>query len=72
MNLVKNYYTSSNYTGLTSIPIKEEFNKYASNLITLGDFDTDHTNCCQVTKVAGAIDWTFKHCKKGIKKGTKQ
>ena len=67
MNLTKNYYTSSNYTGLTSIPSKKEFNKYASNSITLGDFDTDHSNCQQIKKVANAIDWTIKHCKKGNK-----
>lgn len=72
MNLVKNYYTPNNYMGLTNIPSKEKFSRYASNLITLSDFDTYHTNCCQVAKVASAIDWTFKHCKKGIKKGTKQ
>lgn len=68
MNLTKNYYTSSNYTGLTSIPTKEEFNMYASNLITLSDFDTDHSNCQQVEKVANAIDWTIKNSKKKGKK----
>ena len=64
MNLTKNYYTSSNYEGLTNIPSKKEFNKYASNLITLGDFDTDHSNCQQIDKVFNAIDWTIKNSKK--------
>ena len=68
MNLTKNYYTSSNYTGLTNIPSKEKFNMYASNLITLSDFDTDHSNCQQVEKVANAIDWTIKNSKKKGKK----
>ena len=68
MSLTKNYYTSSNYTGLTSIPTKEDFSKYTSNLITLGDFDTDHPNCCQVKKIANAIDWTIKNSKKKGKK----
>lgn len=64
MNLTKNYYTSNNYMGLTNIPSKEEFNMYVSNLITLGDFDTDHSSCQQIDKVANAIDWTIKHCKR--------
>ena len=64
MNLTKNYYTSSNYTGLINIPSKEDFSKYASNLITLGDFDTDHPNCLQIDKVANAIDWSIKNSKK--------
>lgn len=68
MNLTKNYYTSSNYTGLTNIPSKEDLSKYASNLITLGDFDTDHPNCNQINKVFNAIDWTIKNSKKKGKK----
>lgn len=68
MNLTKNYYTSTNYTGLTDMPSKQEFNKYASNLITLSDFETGHTNCQQVDKVFNAINWTLKNSKKKGKK----
>lgn len=64
MNLTKNYYTSSNYMGLTNIPSKEDFSKYASNLVTLSDFETDHSNCQQIEKVANAINWTIKNNKK--------
>ena len=58
----KNYYTSSNYAG--RIPNREEFHRYASNLITEADFDTDHSNGIQAAKVFSAIHWTLKNSKK--------
>lgn len=57
----RNYYTSSNYA--TTIPSRDEFHRFASNLITLSDFDIDHTNKVQIDKVDNAIKWTIKHCR---------
>ena len=63
MTVTKNYYTSSNYETIKPIPSCEEFHRYASNLITIGDFDTDHSNGIQAQKVGNAIDWTIKKAK---------
>ena len=68
--MTRNYYTSSNY--VNTIPTREEFHRYASNVISIGDFDTDHSNGRQAEKVDDAIKWTVKHSKKqpNYKKGT--
>lgn len=58
----KNYYTSSNYAA--TIPTREEFHQFASNIISIADFDTDHSNGLQTGKVDSAIKWTIKHNKK--------
>ena len=63
MTATKNYYTSSNYETIKPIPSREEFHKFASNLISIGDFDTDHSNGVQVQKAGDAIDWTIKKTK---------
>lgn len=58
----RNYYTtSSNYA--STIPSRDEFHKYASNLITISDFETDHTNELQISKVDTALRWTIKNRK---------
>lgn len=61
----KNYYTSSNYT--TTIPTREEFYRFAGNIISDSDFNTDHSNGIQVEKVDGAIKWTIKNTKKNCR-----
>lgn len=62
MKDTRNYYTSSNYAG--RIPTRDEFHRYASNLITEADFDTDHSNGIQAAKVFSSIHWTLKNSKK--------
>lgn len=63
MTVTKNYYTSSNYETIKPMPTREELHRYASNLISIGDFDTDHSNGIQVQKAGDAIDWTIKKTK---------
>lgn len=58
----RNYYLSSNYAG--KIPTREEFHTYASNLISEGDFCTNYSSGYQIDKVASAIKWTRKNCRK--------
>ena len=57
MTNTRNYYTSSNYAN--TIPIREEFHRYASNVLSIGDFDTNYTNGYQIDKVDAAIQWTI-------------
>lgn len=54
----KNYYTSSNYA--TTIPSREEFHRYASNLLAEGDFCTEYPSGYQISRVAQALDWSKK------------
>lgn len=58
----KNLTISSNCT--LRIPTREEFHRYASNIISIGDFDTNHSNTHQIDKIDAAIKWTIKHSKK--------
>lgn len=58
----KNYYTSSNYAAI--IPTCEEFHRFASNELSLGDFCTNYSSGYQIDKVASAIKWTHKNCRK--------
>lgn len=60
----KNYYTSSNYATINPIPTRDEFHKYTSNLISISDFETDHSNGIQVEKVLSSINWTKKLSRK--------
>ena len=46
------------------IPSREEFHRYASNLLTNSDFDTDYSSGFQVERVASAISWTYANEKK--------
>lgn len=62
----RNYYTSSNYA--TTIPSREEFHRYASNTISISDFETGHTSGIQVEKVVSSIIWTIKNDKKRIER----
>lgn len=64
----KNYYTSSNYVG--RIPTREEFHRYASNELSLGDFCTNHPSGYQIERVAQSIRWTIAN-DKGRNKNTK-
>ena len=61
----RNYYTSSNY--VSTAPTREEFHRYASNIININDFETDHSNGIQIEKVAISINWTIKNDKKRFK-----
>lgn len=63
----KNYYTSSNYAG--RIPNREEFHRYASNLLAEGDFCTEHSSGYQISRVANALDWSKKKASKVNKGG---
>ena len=60
----KNYYTSSNYATINPIPTRDEFHKYTSNLISISDFETDHSNGIQVEKVLSSINWAKKLSRK--------
>lgn len=42
------------------IPTREEFHRYASNLLTEGDFCTEHSSGYQASRVANALDWSKK------------
>ena len=57
----RNYYTSSNYAN--TIPTRDEFHRYTSNLLTNGDFCTDYSSGYQIDRVAQSIDWTRKKTK---------
>lgn len=63
MTVTKNYYTSSNYETIKPIPSREEFHKFASNLLADGDFCTEYASGYQINRVAQAIDWTIKKTK---------
>lgn len=54
----RNYYLSSNYAG-SPIPSREEFHRYASNMLAVGDFSTDYPSGYQVDRVARALRWTI-------------
>ena len=64
----KNYYTSSNYAG--RIPNREEFHRFASNELSLGDFCTNHPSGYQIERVAQSIRWTIEN-DRGRNKNTK-
>ena len=64
MTVTKNYYTSSNYETIKSTPTREEFHRYASNLLADGDFCTDYSSGYQINRVAQSLDWTIKKNKK--------
>ena len=63
MKVTKNYYTSSNYTTINPLPSRDEFHKFASNLLADGDFCTDYASGYQINRVAQSIDWTIKKTK---------
>jgi hypothetical protein len=50
------------------IPTREEFHRYASNLLSDSDFCTNSSSGYQINRVAKAIDWTKKKTK-AAKKG---
>lgn len=43
-----------------SIPSREEFHKYASNLLSISDFDTEHHayDGYQINRVVSALNWS--------------
>ena len=63
MRETRNYYTSSNYTTINPTPTREEFHRYASNLLADGDFCTDYVSGYQINRVVQAMDWTIKKTK---------
>lgn len=46
------------------IPSREEFHRYASNLLCESDFDTDYPSGFQIERVSSAISWTYTNEKK--------
>lgn len=53
------------------IPSREEFHRYASNLLTTTDFETVRRVCegYQINRVASALNWTLENDKyKGVMK----
>lgn len=64
----KNYYTSSNYAA--TIPTREEFHRFTSNELSLGDFCTNHPSGYQIERVAQSIRWTIAN-DRGRNKHTK-
>lgn len=64
----KNYYTSSNYA--ITIPTREEFHKFTSNELSLGDFCTNHPSGYQIERVSQSIRWTITN-DRGRNKHTK-
>jgi hypothetical protein len=59
-NTKKRYFTSLLSNDNLRIPTREEFHRYASNLLTEGDFCTEHSSGYQVSRVANALDWSKK------------
>lgn len=55
----RNYYTTSSNYSSTTIPSREEFQRFASNELCEGDFCTNHPSGYQINKVASAIKWTY-------------
>lgn len=54
--------TKTTYTNKSSnlkIPTREEFHRYASNELSLGDFCTNYSSGYQIDRVAQAIRWTI-------------
>ena len=50
-------------TSSRGIPTREEFHRYASNELSLGDFCTNYSSGYQVERVAQAIRWTIANDK---------
>lgn len=46
------------------IPSRTEFHRYASNILSVCDFDTDYPSGYQSDKVYSAISWTKTNEKK--------
>lgn len=46
------------------IPTREEFHRYASNLLSDGDFCTNYPSGYQVNRVSEAIKWTENNDRK--------
>lgn len=44
-----------------TIPSREEFHKYASNIISIDDFSNRYPTGYQIDKVDRAIKWTIKN-----------
>ena len=65
--VTKNYYTGGT---LPSIPSREEFHRYASNVLSLYDFETDYPPfpSRNIDAAASSIGWTkSNHKNKGNK-----
>ena len=59
------------YTNILSnlkIPSREEFHRYASNELSLGDFCTNYSSGYQIDKVAKAIRWTIANDRGRLKR----
>lgn len=44
------------------IPTREEFHRFASNRLSLGDFDTSYSaDGVQIAKISAALNWTYNN-----------
>lgn len=46
------------------IPSRDEFHRFASNLLSESDFCTDYPSRIQVERTANAISWTYSNKKR--------
>ena len=60
-NTKKRHFTNLLSNDNLRIPTREEFHRYASNLLSEGDFCTEYSSEYQVDRVAKALDWSKKH-----------
>lgn len=58
----RNYYTTP--SSKLRIPTREEFHRYTSNELSIGDFCTNYSSGYQISRVANAINWTIRNEKK--------
>lgn len=68
MTVTKNYYTSSNYATINPLPSRDEFHRFTSNELSLGDFCTNHPSCYQIERVAQSIRWTIANDRGQLKR----
>lgn len=59
-NTKRNYVNPLSNDNL-KIPTREEFHRYASNILAEGDFCTEYSSGYQVSRVAQALNWTIKN-----------
>jgi len=64
----KNYYTLSNYETINTLPSRDEFHKFASNELSLGDFCTNHPSGYQIARVDQSIRWTIANDRGQLKR----
>lgn len=64
------YMTPGNHN--LEIPSREEFHKYASDILSEADFCTDYPTGYTVSKIASSLRWTANNSKQKIFGGWKR